>query len=82
MNFGEKAIDDVMITLSGTDDRGNGVSLETTTDSDGLYAFMGLRPGEYAMTESQPAGFDDGIDVVGSVGGVPVHRLFRTAISG
>jgi hypothetical protein len=70
VNFGEKAIESVPITLTGTDDRGNAVNHSIQTDVDGVYLFYDLRPGNYTLTESQPAGFVDGLDVVGKVNGV------------
>lgn len=57
------------ITLTGTDDLGNAVSLTTTTDAAGAYAFTNLRPGTYALAEAQPAEWTDGADIVGKVGG-------------
>jgi protocatechuate 3,4-dioxygenase beta subunit len=44
----------------------------TTTDASGQYAFTGLAPGEYRVTEEQPQGYFDGDDHVGSEGGVLV----------
>jgi len=44
----------------------------TTTASDGSYSFTDLVPGTYRLNETQPAGFTDGKDTVGSVGGVLV----------
>ncbi|MFV1964384.1 MAG: SdrD B-like domain-containing protein [Pirellulaceae bacterium] len=41
------------------------------TDVSGVYAVAGLAPGTYRVVESQPAGFVDGTDVVGTVGGIP-----------
>jgi hypothetical protein len=72
VNFGEKAIEDVAIELTGTDDRGNPVNVSPdTTDSDGIYMFIDLRPGEYKLTESQRASFIDGLDVIGTVNDLP-----------
>jgi hypothetical protein len=70
VNFGEKAIDLVAIALTGTDDRGNAVSLASQTDVDGVYLFFDLRPGDYTVTGSQPASYNDGLDIVGTLGGV------------
>lgn len=70
VNFGEAAIEGVTIRLEGTDDRGNAVSLQVVTDSEGLYLFDDLRPGTYSIREIQPAGYNDGQDVLGTVNGV------------
>jgi hypothetical protein len=72
VNFGEKAIAGVSLELSGTDDRGNAVTLQAVTDSEGLYLFDDLRPGTYSIREVQPAGYSDGQDVLGTVNGTPV----------
>ncbi|MCP3937059.1 MAG: hypothetical protein GY708_17020, partial [Actinomycetia bacterium] len=70
VNFGEQAIEDAIVNLTGTDDRGNAVNLSTDTDEQGMYSFDNLRPGQYTLNEVQPAGFDDGLDRVGTLGGV------------
>lgn len=69
----------VTITLTGTDYGPNGVlgggddtpvSLTTTTDALGNYAFTGLDPGSYTVTEpNQPAGTNNGITTAGPVTG-------------
>ena len=64
------AIEGVTITLTGTDINGDPVSETTTTDEFGNYVFGDLLAGEYTVTETQPVGFDDETDVVGSEGGV------------
>ena len=85
VDFGEKAVEGVVIELSGTDDRGGSVDLTATTDGDGVYAFFDLRPGNYAITETQPAGFEDGVDSLGTVNGVPtgndsVNDMFSAVV--
>jgi len=72
IDFNERAIGGVTVTLTGTNDRGEAVELTDVTDADGIYAFVGLRPGAYAITETQPAGYEDGVDVLGEVDGMPV----------
>jgi autotransporter-associated beta strand protein len=67
VNFNEADIDGVPITLSGTDDRGRAVDLTTTTAGGTGFAFINLRPGAYAIEETQAAGFDDGLDSLGEV---------------
>ena len=62
----DTGIPGVTVTLTGTDDLGNPVTLTTTTDLAGGYGFAGLRPGTYAVTETQPAGYLDGIDMAGA----------------
>src|SRR5262249_23148438 len=69
IDFGEKGIANVLITLAGTDDLGNPVSQSQRTNSAGAYVFLNLRPGSYSITETQPAGYAQGIDRVGTTGG-------------
>ena len=57
------------MTLTGTDDLGQPVDLRTSSDAAGAWAFTGLRPGSYDLTETQPPGFGDGPDTAGSAGG-------------
>ena len=42
----------------------------TTTNAQGQYEFDGLVPGTYSVFEHQPAGYFQGMDFVGSVGGL------------
>ncbi|WP_439624505.1 SdrD B-like domain-containing protein [Gemmata sp.] len=52
----------------------------TTTAANGTYAFTNLAPGTYRVTETQPAGYADGKDTVGSAGGTLVAPDTITAI--
>jgi hypothetical protein len=69
VDFGEQGLADVTVTLDGTDDLNQPVHLTTTTDADGTYLFDNLRPGTYRITETQPDGYTQGINAVGTAGG-------------
>ena len=74
VDFGERAVADVAVTLTGTDDLGRPVERTVRTDADGVYAFVNLRPsgaGGYTLHETQPAGLPDGRDTPGTIEGVP-----------
>ena len=73
---GDPGIANVAIALTGTDDLGNSVNLHTTTAADGSYSFTGLRPGAYTITETQPKGFLQGTNNVGSLGGTTANDAF------
>ena len=66
---GDSGLSGVFITLTGVDDRGSQVSLTTVTDANGNYQFSQLRPGTYTLTETQPIGYDDGLESLGTLGG-------------
>ncbi len=66
---GEIRIPGVVMTLSGTDNLGDPVFIQTTTDANGVYQFCNLRFGTYTITETQPPDFIQGIVSVGSLGG-------------
>jgi uncharacterized protein (DUF2141 family) len=68
---GETGVSGTTITLSGTNDFGRAVSVTATTTAAGAYSFAGLRPGTYAITETQPAGLLDGKETLGTVNGSP-----------
>src|SRR5690606_685825 len=52
-----------------TDARGNAVNLTIVSGPDGSYVFPDVPGGTYAITETQPDGYDDGIDTPGTAGG-------------
>ncbi len=62
IDFGEDPIEGVLISLTGIDDRGNTVSRTQSTDQNGAYMFINLRPGTYAIEETQPIGLNDGLE--------------------
>jgi hypothetical protein len=74
-NAGEMPIAGLGLTLTGTNDVGNAVTLTTTTAANGSYAFSGLRPGSYTVTETPPSGYLAGKDSVGTVNGIPDGAL-------
>src|SRR5262249_50871389 len=79
----EARIPGVTVTLTGTDDRGNAVSLTTTTQPDGSYTFTNLRPsGEsgYTITETQPPVFLDGQDTIGTLPGTTGNDVFSAIV--
>jgi hypothetical protein len=67
---GDPGLAGVVLTLTGTNDAGSAVSASTRTAADGSYSFAGLRPGSYTITETQPAGFLEGKDTLGNLGGI------------
>jgi hypothetical protein len=66
---GEPGIPGVEITLSGTSFAGLEIDGTIATDAQGFYQFAFLPPGVYALFQRQPAGFLDGAESLGSLGG-------------
>ena len=56
------------VTVRLLDEAGQVVAT-TQTGQDGSYEFRDLRAGRYTVAESQPAGYLDGLDSAGTVGG-------------
>ena len=70
---GEAGILGVALTLTGSNDLGS-VNLAATTAADGSYQFTDLRPGNYTITETEPAGYLHGKNALGSLGGTPLSN--------
>lgn len=66
---GDLPIPQTQLTLVGTNDLGQAIRQTTFTDNTGSYAFVRLRPGIYSVLETQPEGYLQGVNFVGSVGG-------------
>ncbi len=82
-NGPDQGIAGVTITLTGTDGNGQPVNRTTTTAADGSYSFTGLLPGDYTITETQPAAYFDGKDILGSAGGTnTVKNQFEAIVLG
>lgn len=78
---GEIPLPGVSLLLTGTNDLGQSVSITTTSQLDGSYDFLNLRPGTYTVTQTQPTFFVDGLDYLGSVGGtVPAKNQLRLTL--
>ncbi len=75
VDFGEQAIEGVVIQLHGTDDRYQAVDRVMSTDAQGIYEFTGLRPGSYRVMELEPARRSDGQESLGSVVTPPEHAV-------
>jgi hypothetical protein len=73
---GDASIAGSRVTLSGTDFLGNAVSIQTASDVNGHYEFDNLLPGSYNLSHDEPAGYSDGPDNVGSLGGTTSTDLF------
>jgi protocatechuate 3,4-dioxygenase beta subunit len=69
IDLNEKAIANVTIELTYRLNSCHTYTLTTTTDENGFYEFTNLQPGTYQIREIQPAGYLDGRDEAGSLGG-------------
>ncbi len=76
---GEPALAGVIVVLTGVDDLGASQRQTATTSGlTGDYAFSGLRPGAYTVSEQQPSGYADGKDTPGCcVASVVSNDQFR-----
>lgn len=78
----EPAIPGVTVTLTGSDARGNAITLTTVSGDDGSYLFTGVPGGTYNVVETQPAGYDDGVDTPGNAGGSAAGDTISAVVLG
>ncbi|EAZ89108.1 SdrD B-like domain-containing protein [Crocosphaera chwakensis] len=62
----EPGIAGVTITLTGVTDEEIPVTETVVTNFTGNYSFTNLAPGTYTVTQTQPTGYKDGIDTLGT----------------
>ena len=71
---GEQPLAGVTMQLDGTDANGSVGPVTVVTAADGSYLFGNLNPGTYAISQpTQPAGYADGKDVVGTTQPAPTN---------
>lgn len=68
------------VTLELLNAAGQGTGVFTTTDSQGYYQFINLVAGTYGVRETQPGGWLDGKDTIGSNGGSVANDLLTGAV--
>jgi hypothetical protein len=66
----EPPIPGTSVTLTGTSALGSVVRIVVQTNTSGFYHFDNLQPGNYTITETQPAGYNQGKSALGTVNGV------------
>lgn len=79
----EVGVAGVNIALSGIDRDGNAINRTLLTTAEGRYRFSDLpqpNGNGYTITETQPAGMDDGIDALGSLGGTRSNDVFSNIL--
>ena len=83
IDTGEAAIPSVTVTLTGLDADSNDITLTTTTNNSGDYSFTGVPASNgsgYTISEVQPQLVFDGLDTLGSLGGVLGNDQFTGVV--
>jgi hypothetical protein len=78
----DPAIPGTTVTLTGTSLGGLTFNQSVQTNGSGGYGFNNLPPGDYVLTETQPAGYAQGSNQVGSLGGSVVGDQFFVHLTG
>jgi protocatechuate 3,4-dioxygenase beta subunit len=68
------------VTLELLNAAGQGTGVFTTTNAEGYYQFINLIAGTYGVRETQPGGWLDGKDTIGSHGGSVANDLLTGAV--
>ncbi len=76
----ERGIAGVMIELLGTTKAGAKVYQAALTDAKGFYQFDNLAAGTYSVRETQPLGYRDGRETLGSHGGQVLNDVFSSIV--
>lgn len=74
-------IANVTVTLTGVTSVGT-VQMTTKTNESGFYQFANLRPGTYTITETQPVGYAEGPNNIGTPGGQTATNQFSAIVLG
>ena len=69
METGEAGIAGATVTLTGTSDLGAVGPISVLSSASRRYSFANLRPGVYTLAETQPSGYAEGKEALGTSGG-------------
>jgi uncharacterized repeat protein (TIGR01451 family) len=85
MDAGEVGIPGVPLTLSCVGGGCTNVCAMTTCSAisaaDGSYKFIGLTSGTYAIVETQPSIYQDGLETAGTLGGTVNNSAFNSSVA-
>jgi hypothetical protein len=73
---GDRVLGGVKVSLVGVDIFGDAVSRTVWTDANGFYAFGNLLTGDYIVQETQPPGYQQGRNNLGTLGGTILGDTF------